>query len=208
MLAFNQSLEATVMVAKTKTTKSRKNNSREKQSEFLKDKLDGTDLSGDGSNQQVTISSYNLVNQAKQEHLEEKLQIKKIRDGLIVEQNVTYTPGPKKPIMHMYCRLSTAVRGVRKSDGLIERAFLLRLELLKLSPNLKVAGFQLGPWQATDLDMDIGSIFLTPPLWTGFKADAGAIAGRLLLKDLNRHRMIDIPWKTNVVMPGVEPITS
>lgn len=194
------------MAANGNITTRRKQPSRVKQSKFLKDKLiSDQQLEAVQSNQTTSAATINLNQQADRDHLQENLKIKKIRNGLIVEQNVTYTPGANKPVFQVDCRLTTAVRGLKQNDDLTESAYLLRLEMIKLSPNLKVAGFQLGPWQVTALDLDKGSIYLAQPFWSGFQPVAGLVSARLLITDLSRHRLVDLPWQTHAVCPGADP---
>ncbi len=136
----------------------------------------------------------------------QQLKQKKYRQAVEVEQALSHHFGPRKPVLEITLKLTTALRGKRQQDGLAEGGYMFRLEVLKTSPDLKLAGFQLGPWKAENLEMEPGAIFLHPPLWAGFQAKTGTVKGRLLLKDMTRHRLVDLPWKTEAVVPGPEPM--
>lgn len=131
--------------------------------------------------------------------------VKKYRDGVILEQMVQYVPGKGKPIVHARVRLTTAIRGKRKQDGLIEAAYLLRLEVLETSQAVRVEGLQLGPWQMQDLNLETGSLYLAAPLWTGFQPYFGPVKARVIIGDVARNRLLDLPLKITAVIPGPEP---
>ncbi len=134
------------------------------------------------------------------------LKIKRSRQAVEVEQDLSHSFGPNKPILEITLKLTTALRGQRKHEGLVENGYLFRLEVVHVSPDLKLAGFQLGPWSAQGLDLDQGAIYIHPPLWAGFQARSGPIKGRVLLQDLTRHRLVDLPWKTEALVPGPETL--
>jgi len=133
-----------------------------------------------------------------------EMLVKKFRDGLIVEQTLQYTPGKGKPIVYAQIRLTTVLRGKRKNDGLTEAAYLLRLEVLTTSEAARVEGIHLGPWQLNDLNLEAGSIFIAEPLWAGFQPRFGQIKGRFFLGDTVRNQLLDLPLKTEAVVPGPE----
>ncbi|MCD4812230.1 hypothetical protein K8S19_00835 [bacterium] len=132
----------------------------------------------------------------------EKNSLKKIRDGMIVEQTVAYNPGKGKPIIYVRFRLTTAVRGKKKQDFMQTAAYLLRLEILDASEGAVVEGLFLGPWQITGLVLEPGAIHIAEPLWAGFQARQGENKGRIYLGDTVRNRVLDIPIKVSVVIPG------
>lgn len=126
---------------------------------------------------------------------------------LIVEQTVEYHPGRGGPVLSAEVRLTTAVRGKRKQDGVSLAAYLLRLEVLRLSPGLRVAGISLGPWQASEVELERGSILEPDLIWSAFQPGHGPARGRLLLDDSAQNRVLDLPWRTEGILPGSEPFS-
>jgi len=127
------------------------------------------------------------------------------RDCLIVEQVLQHRPGPGKPLASVELRLTTALRGQRRQDGLIQAAYLLRLEILNLSPGARVEGFSLGPWRSEGLALEVGSIAVPEPFWSAFQPRSGHAYGRLLLADTPRNRLLDFPWAVEGILPSPEP---
>lgn len=180
--------------------------SREKHTRLLKSKLEANEEEnvpekGDQPDNK-TIMRNDKDSDLKKE---KRLLVKKTRGGLLVEQVLEYSDGMKRPILDVTIRLTTANRGKRKENGLVESAYLLRLEVIKAAPNVKVEGFQLGPWNGDGLNLDQGGLIVCDPLWTGFQPKSTEIKGRLLLKDTSRKRLVDLPWKTEAVIPGADP---
>jgi hypothetical protein len=83
---------------------------------------------------------------------------------------------------------------------------LFRLEVVKTSAGIKLEGFSLGPWHANGLDLEGGNIFVAEPLWTGFQVIAGKIRGRIRFVDHVRQCVLDLPWATEALVPGPEPL--
>jgi hypothetical protein len=124
---------------------------------------------------------------------------------LITEQTLEYKAGPGRPVIQAVLRLSTAVKGQRQADGVTQAGYWLRLEIVRLSEGVRLAGFSLGPWQAEKLNLEKGSIALPDPVWSAFRPRTGKIAGRVLLADGARQRLLDLPWHTEGIVPGPEP---
>jgi hypothetical protein len=133
-------------------------------------------------------------------------KVQRTRQAVRIEQELVYHPGPSKPLVTLTLRLTTACRGRRKQDGLVQAAYLLRLEVLAASEGARLEGFKLGPWNFSDLDLEAGSIHVTEPLWTGFQPASGRWRGRVLIGDRPRHRLLDLPWDTEALVPGAEPL--
>jgi hypothetical protein len=131
--------------------------------------------------------------------------ISKTRTLLIVEQSLEYTPTQGHPAVRVELRLTTAIRGLRKQDGLTQAAYLLRLEIIQLSSGMQVAGFSLGPWGTGELGLERGSQAVPEPLWTAFQPQSGHVHGRVQVADLGRNRILDLPWRTEGILPGPEP---
>jgi hypothetical protein len=131
--------------------------------------------------------------------------VKKKRNSLAVEQVVQYSGKKGCPVVSAEIRLTTAWRGQRKHDGMSETGYLMRLEILGTSGEAKVEGFSLGPWQVDNLKLETGSIYISEPIWAGFQPFAGVITGRLLINDTERNQLLDLPWKTEGIVPGPEP---
>lgn len=131
-------------------------------------------------------------------------KVKKGHQSLTVEQTLQFSPGKGKPVVSAEIRLTTAQRGKRKSDGLSEAAYLLRLEVLSASEAVKVEGLRLGPWQLQDLQLEPGSLHVAPPVWAGFQPSLGTARGRIFLGDALRNRLLDLPLETEAVIPGPE----
>jgi hypothetical protein len=131
--------------------------------------------------------------------------IARTKISLRVEQRLVYRPGLGRAWVTVELRLTTALRGLRKIDAYTEAGYLFRLEVLKISPGIKVEGFSLGPWRTERLGMERGNIFVADPLWTGFQAAAGNIRGRIFLVDAKRKCVLDLPWNTEALVPGPEP---
>lgn len=123
----------------------------------------------------------------------------------VVEQTVSHAPASGRPAVEIRLRLSTAVRGSRKENGLTQAAYLLRLELLGRRDGLSVEGFTLGPWRADDLRLETGSIHLAEALWSAFSPRQGKLRGRLRIREAGRNRTWDLPWPTEGLAPGPEP---
>ncbi len=131
--------------------------------------------------------------------------ISKSRTTCLVEQRLVHSYGLGQPMVTLKLRLSTAVRGQRNQEGCIEVGYLFRLEVLQASPAIQVEGFSLGPWRAERVSMDVGNIFVADPLWAAFQAHTGRIHGRILLLDVKRKCVLDLPWETEALVPGPEP---
>jgi hypothetical protein len=127
------------------------------------------------------------------------------RTSLVVAQVLVHRRGPGKPLLVAELKLSTALRGNRKTDALVETAYLFRLEIVKTSAAIKLEGFSLGPWRAEGLDLEGGNIFVAEPLWTGFQPVAGKVHGRIRFADTVRQCVLDLPWNTEALVPGPEP---
>jgi hypothetical protein len=136
------------------------------------------------------------------------IKITKIGQSLIATQTVVYSEGQARPQLEARLRLTTAFNGKRKQDGLVEIAYLLRLEVLACSSAIRVEGLKLGPWQFSDLKLEAGGIYLAKPVWTAFQPHSGAVNGRVYLGDCKRHRLIDLPFKTEAIIPGTTLVTS
>ncbi|MBN1595552.1 hypothetical protein JW933_06465 [candidate division FCPU426 bacterium] len=134
-----------------------------------------------------------------------RIAVKRIRDGVTVEQTVQYLPAKGKPAVFATVRLTTSMRGKRKTDGLAEAAYLLRLEVMAASEAVRLEGLRLGPWQLHDLSLETHGLLVTEPLWTGFQPLYGPIKGRLILGDTLRNRLLDLPFHTEATIPGPEP---
>lgn len=133
--------------------------------------------------------------------------VKKFREGIIIEQSVEYVAGKGKPVICAKIRLTTALRGKRKTDGLIEGAYILRLEVLAGSRAVKVEGLRLGPWQIDDMQLETGSVYLAEPIWAGFQPVSGSCNGRIHIGDVDLKRLLDLPLNTVAVLPGPEPFS-
>jgi hypothetical protein len=130
--------------------------------------------------------------------------VARTRTLLQLEQTLSCVPAPGQARVTVTLRLTTACRGQRKTDGMVQAGFLMRLEVLSLSAGARVEGFSLGPWQAEGLSLETGSIVTPEPIWAAFQPRSGVLQGRLLLADLTRHRVLDLPWRTEGLVPGPE----
>lgn len=131
--------------------------------------------------------------------------ISRSRTSLQLEQTLSYAPGMGRDGASVSVRLTTACRGQRKPDGLVQVGYLLRLEVLSLSPGLHLEGFSLGPWQAEGLSLEAGAIVTPDPVWASFQSATGTLQGRLRVEDTLRRRLLDLPWRTVGLVPGPEP---
>lgn len=129
----------------------------------------------------------------------------RMRTSLQLEQTLTYAPGTGRDGASVEVKLTTACRGQRKQDGLVQVGYLMRLEVVTLSPGLRVEGFSLGPWQAEGLCLEAGAIVTPDPVWAAFQPATGALRGRLRVADTIRRRLLDLPWRTMGLVPGPEP---
>lgn len=204
-------MPAAVQIKKKKSY-SKPKLSRESQTKILKEKLEPeqSDKQESSGNEETAAPDKRSKNTepTKQTETLPSLSSKKIRGGVIVEQVLTYSPGKNKPVVELKIKLTTALRGKRKRDGLSESAYLLRMEVLGASEGTKVEGFQLGPWNGEKLNLDKGGIIVCEPVWTGFQPFTGSVKGRIILHDTQRHRLIDLPWSTEGTTPGAEPYTA
>lgn len=132
-------------------------------------------------------------------------KVQRARQTIRIEQELAHRPGPGKPIVSLTLRLTTACRGRRKQDGLTQAAYLLRLEVLAGSEGARLEGCKLGPWNLSGLELEPGSLYIAEPLWTGFQPSGGRWRGRVLIGDRPRHRLLDLPWETEALVPGAEP---
>jgi hypothetical protein len=139
--------------------------------------------------------------------VESSLQVlTRTRTSLVVLQTLVQRLGQGRPLMVVKLKLSTALRGARKVDGLSEAAYLFRLEVVKTSGAVKLEGFNLGPWRAEGLDLEGENIFVAEPLWTGFQSQTGKLKGRIRFADTLRQVVLDVPWATEAIVPGPEPL--
>jgi hypothetical protein len=146
------------------------------------------------------------VNLASAPKIEPSLRtLSRSRTSLVLAQTLVQRRAPGQPLLVAELKLSTALRGSRKVDGLTEAAYLFRLEVVKTSAHLKLEGFSLGPWQAERLDLEGGNIFVAEPLWAGFQALTGKLGGRIRFTDTARQCVLDFPWHTEALVPGPEP---
>ncbi len=128
------------------------------------------------------------------------------RHAVTVETTLNFSRGGDGPSISLALRLTTALRGQRRQNGVEEAAYLLRLELLQGTPGVKLEGFSLGPWQADGLNLEPGSILVPEPIWAGFAPGLQTTRGRVLLADGSRNRLLDLPWRVTAVVPGTEPL--
>lgn len=135
-------------------------------------------------------------------------KVKKGHQSLTVEQTLQFSSGKGKPIISAEIRLTTALRGKRKTDGLSEAAYLLRLEVLSASEAVKIEGLRLGPWQLQDLQLEAGTLHVASPVWAGFLPSQGVARGRILLGDTLRNRLLDLPLETEAITPGPEAMSA
>jgi hypothetical protein len=133
--------------------------------------------------------------------------VKKIRDGIISEQSVEYVAGKGKPIIFAKIKMTTVLRGKRKNDGLIEGAYLLRIEVLDISRAARVEGLRLGPWQVDGMQLETGSVYLAEPIWTVFQPETLECTARIHIGDVDRKRLLDLPLHTQAMLPGAEPFS-
>lgn len=132
-------------------------------------------------------------------------KVQRTRQTVRIDQELTYHPGPGKPLVSLSLRLTTACRGRRKQDGLVQTAYLLRLEVLAASEGARLEGCKLGLWHLSELDLEPGSVHVAEPVWAAFQPASGRWRGRVLIGDRPRHRLLDLPWDTEALVPGSEP---
>jgi hypothetical protein len=132
--------------------------------------------------------------------------VEKSKTVVTLEQTVVYNPGKGRPIINVQLRLTTAIAGQRKQDGLAETAYLLRLEVVAAGGRAQVEGYCLGPWHAENQHWEAGSIYISQPFWASFQPQAGLLKGRIYIYDIERNRLLDLPWKTEGIFPGIKPL--
>ena len=136
-------------------------------------------------------------------------EIKNTKKSLTLKQKISYIPRPGQVWLEVEFYLTTAYYVSRKKDSrLNEIAYMLRLEILNISKGVRWVGFNLGPWQVEDLNLEKGSIFFAEPLWLAFRPACEVRKGRCLLLDIYKNRLLDLPWETKIFVPGIIPSSS
>lgn len=126
------------------------------------------------------------------------------RSHVTVQQELQYSR-KREAMVSARIRLTTAVRGRRSQAGCSQAGYVLRLEVLSLTPGARVEGFTLGLWHVQNLALEAGSVVCPDIIWAGFQPTSALLQGRFLIADDLKHRLLDLPWKTQGIIPGIEP---
>lgn len=124
----------------------------------------------------------------------------------VADVSLEHSYGPGKAVVQAGLRLTTAVAGERRERGLREKAFLLRLEVARVSPGIRLGDFCLGPWKAEKLNLEAGGLWLPEAVWSAFEPCAGNLPGRAVLLDSLRRKRLDLPWDVEGIFPGFMPL--